>query len=268
MCANPHFTLITATNPSILTKKFHLAKDGGLVKTPGGPLITGLAKTVSIACLSDLAPLVTSLTPSQAFCYGVMGHDKARIVSQRKLTAAQSDGTLPVITRTREFFAYAQAPGIFPIDTDKTEARHPDEIRATLIELSAELAGAPMMIFASASSGIYHDENALTELVGWRCLILVSDANDTPRAGDVLFKRAWLKGKGQIYVSRSGAQLPRSVVDASVYQPERLDFVSGAYTIAPLIQLRPEPEIYNDGAPLFNTRSIQDLTGSDHQGAQ
>ena len=46
MCANPRFTLITATNPSILTKKFHLAQDGRLVKTPGGPLITGLAKQV------------------------------------------------------------------------------------------------------------------------------------------------------------------------------------------------------------------------------
>jgi len=262
MCANPRLTLITATNPSILTKKFHLTKDGGLVKTPGGPLITGLAKTVSITRLGDLAPLVASLTPSQAFCYGVMGHNKARIISQRKLTTVRSDG-IPVIARTREFFTYAQAPGIFPIDTDKTEARHPDEIRAALVELSAELADAPMMIFASASSGIYHGENVLTELVGWRCLILVSDASDIARAGDVLFKRAWLKGKGWIYVSRSGAQLPRSIVDASVYQPERLDFVSGAYTIPPLIQQRPEPAMYNDGASLFDTRHIQDLTASE-----
>ena len=37
-------TKITATKPGTLTKSYHLDTDGALVKTPGGPLVDGMAE--------------------------------------------------------------------------------------------------------------------------------------------------------------------------------------------------------------------------------
>jgi hypothetical protein len=147
-----------------------------------------------------------------------------------------------------------------PIDTDGTEAQSADEIRQIMVDLCADLAAAPMMIFCSASSGIYHGDKCLKGLTGWRCLILVADASDAPRTGDALFKLAWLKGKGEMFVSRSGAQLPRGPVDLAVYQPERLDFVGGAACKGSLKQRRPAPALYNRTAAPFDTRKIKSLT--------
>jgi hypothetical protein len=61
-----------------------------------------------------------------------------------------------------------------------------------------------------------------------------------PELADVLFKRMWLGGHGYIVISRAGSMLVRSIFDASVFSPERLDFVAGANCVD-CEQRRPQP---------------------------
>src|SRR5690606_19181711 len=56
----------------------------------------------------------------------------------------------------------------------------------------------------------------------------VEDASLIPDYGKVLFDRLTLAGYSRVDVSKTGSLLERSVVNASVWQPERLDFVGGA----------------------------------------
>lgn len=56
-------------------------------------------------------------------------------------------------------------------------------------------------------------------------------ASRLPELADLLFKRLWLAGHGNIFITRAGSMLPRTIFDASVFSPERLDFVGGANCI-------------------------------------
>ena len=71
----------------------------------------------------------------------------------------------------------------------------------------------------------------------------VADARDIPRIGRVLVGRLWLSGQGIMRVSASGQFLPRTLVDATVWQANRLDFASGASTGPGLEQRRGLPLI-------------------------
>ena len=60
----------------------------------------------------------------------------------------------------------------------------------------------------------------------------------------------------------------RSLLDASVWQPERFDFAAGAHIAdhEPIEQRRPVPQVFNPSAQPFNSASIPDL--SDDEKAQ
>ena len=94
--------------------------------------------------------------------------------------------------------------------------------------------------------------------------MLVQDAADIPRAGQVLVDRLWLAGYGHIEISRSGAMLERTLVDASVWQQSRLDFAGGAACGAGLDQRRGDPFLINAEALPTDTRdALYDLTAEE-----
>jgi hypothetical protein len=261
--ANPaaggiQFTRITAHRPKTLTKAYHLDPDGTLIKTPGGPLVDGMAERLSIAGLDELLPIIKDMGTNQSLTYGVSEHEKARVVTLGDLSRANAvkGWKIPAIARSRKFLSWPTGPGIMLLDFDGFNANHSDEIFQILVEIHQGLAAAPILIMPSASSGIYHGETCLRDLVGWRALVLVADASDIPRTGETLFKLSWLKGKGFIHISESGAQLVRGPLDGCVWTPERLDFVSGALCKAPLEQRRPEPVLYNQTEAPIDTESF------------
>ncbi|MGZ8935212.1 MAG: hypothetical protein ACXW04_09945 [Methylobacter sp.] len=139
----------------------------------------------------------------------------------------------------------------------------PEELRFILCEVMPELNDAPMVLGHSASSHIYHKETGKTfkGAGGIRIYIVVADGRDIPRFGDVLFTLLWLDGHGRYDISKSGTLLSRSLLDASVWQPERLDFAAGAFIEAgqSIEQRRPAPLIVNPDAEPFNTSLIPDL---------
>ena len=89
--------------------------------------------------------------------------------------------------------------------------------------------------------------------------LLVQNAQDIHRAGEVLFKRLWLAGHGFYMISRVGTALERTIIDGSVWQTNRLDFAACSQCTPPLEQRRNAPGAH-DGAHLDTATALLDLT--------
>lgn len=256
-------TRFTVLKPARLSKRFTLAGDT-LVKESGGNLQDGIAERLTVSDLAGFAALLPMLTPKQALGYGINGHDRARVIPQ---DAQASGGDLPIINRTRDHFAWPQGPGLMMLDYDPAPDAPPldmDAVRAALAVACPALADAPAVWRPSSSSCIYHGDMLLRGISGQRLYIPVTDAADIPRAGAVLFDRLWLAGFGRYELSKSGVCLARSVIDASVFQPERLDFAGGAAVGRGLEQRLPDPILLNATAPYLDTRAaLPDLDASE-----
>lgn len=258
-------TLFTAYNPTRLSKHFEL-KNGELIKESGGMLYEGEAERLTLLSITDFAELLTGLGPNRALTYGVNGHDFARVVTKGNVQAAEKDSPLPVIARDREHMTWPEGPGIFLGDYDTPdvgESLSPDALLSLLYTVCPDMASAPHLHRPSASSCIVNMDTVeeLRGICGQRVYVHVEDASDLPRAGQNLFDRLWLAGKGRIQISASGGMLLRAPIDASVFQPERLDFAGGAECVAPLRQQLPAPKVFNPDAAALDTRAaLPDLT--------
>jgi hypothetical protein len=72
------FTVFQAEQPPRLSKGFSLDPQGQLCRQPGGMLTHGMAYTVQVQNLGELAAVLTQLTPAQATAYGISQHKQAR----------------------------------------------------------------------------------------------------------------------------------------------------------------------------------------------
>ncbi|MFV8834741.1 hypothetical protein ACNSTU_07210 [Aquisalimonas sp. APHAB1-3] len=254
---------ITATNPDRLSKQFVL-QNGELIKYPAGSLVRGHYERLSVSGPRALAEVLQSLRPNQALCFGAASAETATIASRN----ATRDGD---INRTRDCFHWPSGPGWLLLDYDPPEGTEPlnvADLHTELCEACPALEQAPALMGSSGSAHIYNGDTGegLKGAGGLRDYVLVADARDIPRAGQVLFDRLWLAGFGYFTVSKSGALLPRSRVDACVWQPERLDFAAGASCVPPLEQRRPEPVVLNpDASPLDTATALPDLTATERE---
>src|SRR5205085_7233937 len=132
-----------------------------------------------------------------------------------------------------------------------------EDLRKHLYAAMPELRDAAQLWWPSASSCIYNEATSteVSGIRGQRLYVLISDARDVPKVGDLLASRLWLIGRGRCDVSTSGSLLERTLVDGAVFQPERLDFAAGARCEAPLIQRRGMPMRYGTHNPL-NSKSL------------
>lgn len=252
------------TSQDRMSKLYRLDDDGTLQKTPGGELIRGHYERHPCTRPSDLADLIQTLDTNQALAYGTAEKETAPIASRK----AAGDGD---ITRTRDHFDWNPGPGWLMLDYDPDKASEPLD-RAGLVDLIAEawpeIVDAPSVVGDSGTSHIYNVETGeqVKGRGGLRLYVLVADARDIKRAGETLHRRLWLAGHGYFAVSKSGALLNRSPVDAAVWQPERLDFAAGAACGEPLEQRRPAPEVRNDDAdPISTTATLPDLSNDERR---
>lgn len=242
-------SLFRSTRPPTISKRFRLSDEGELIKEPGGAMTRGVVERVVLDGPEDLASLLLRLGPANALAYGVCPADKADVVLKAQVKNGQ-------VARSRQYFSWPDGPGILMLDCD--------EVGRDLPALCPSVADAPAVLVSSASTHIYHEEKCLLGEGGARLLVFVADARDIPRAGEVLFRRLWLDGHGSVVLSVSGRKLLRAPIDLSVFQPERLDFVSGAAVEEPLVQRRPRPIVRNNEAALLDTRkAIPPLSDED-----
>ncbi|NCA83834.1 MAG: hypothetical protein EOM72_14060, partial [Opitutae bacterium] len=248
-------TRITARRPSILTKTFNLDGFGSLIKGSVANLTEGLAETLHVPDLNAFAALLDALPASAALVYGVAdGHPKARVVSEKHAKANPD-----AITRTRRYFGFRRAPGVLMLDHDAKPDHliEPAALIAALKVAAPCLDTAPMLWRASASSGIETaDGKALTGITGQRVYIPVADSGLIPKAGKALTDLLWASGQGWIEIGKAGQALERSIVDASVWQPERLDFAAPPQIGPGLTRNPPPSRIDGDPAALFDLKEL------------
>ncbi|MFZ4761154.1 MAG: hypothetical protein ACOYLX_23550, partial [Burkholderiaceae bacterium] len=249
-------TRIESTTPRILTKQLSLDERGKLRKKSVAAMADGRAKTVDVLDLEQFGQLLDGLSSAQAVMYGTMVERReARIVSE--LERSKHPGA---ISRTKSFFQFRRGPGVMLLDHDG----HPDgpidpDDLATMIARAAPVLGAsPMLWRASASSCIQDaDGRELQGLVGQRLYPAVLDAGLVPAAGKALVKRLWAAGHGWVVVSRSGQALMRTLVDAAVWQPERLDFAGPAVLSDGLRRVPPPARLIGpDDASFVDLRQL------------
>jgi hypothetical protein len=261
-------TKYTAHRPTRLSKKFSLI-DGKPMKENGGKLIDGIAERIEVADLSEFATVQQSLDHKQALSYGVNGHDRARVVP--RAAVATTEDALPVIARDHEHIHWPDGEGIFLGDYDPPDGASPltqPELLGLFYAHWPALRDGPHLWRPSASSCIVNSEtgDVLRGVAGQRVYAIVKDSTDLPRAGQVLVDRMWLAGHGWIMISKSGSPLLRSPVDATAFQPERLDFAGGSECDPPLVQRLPEPLVLNpDAAPIDTWVTLPDLTEAERQ---
>lgn len=254
-------TVATSTEPARLTKLWHVL-DGKPTKVHAGNMMAGQVNRLPVPTPAELVAVLEQLEANQALIFGLPAAAQSAVVSSAKLPSAEP-GT---IARTKEAFSWNAGPGWLLLDGDPAPGQEPltrEQWLALLFEVFPGMKGAPMVWGVSSSSCIHNAETGeqVTGIRGQRLYVLVADARDIPRAGQAMFERLWLAGHGYFLVSRSGSLLSRSVIDASVWQTNRLDFAAPPVCKAPLEARRPAPEALNDGAePLDTAQAIPSLS--------
>jgi hypothetical protein len=135
--------------------------------------------------------------------------------------------------------------------------RHWREIDEILCRIVPDWSSTERAWRASSSAYIYSSNGK--ELIGaggWRCYVVVDDAAAIPEAGAFIYQALWAAGYGYIVVSKSGQAVDRSLVDAAVWQPERLDFAARPILGAGLDRRAPPTEIIT-GAPLLASAALR-----------
>lgn len=249
------FTIFTSKQPPRLTKVLGLNSDGTLRKTAAASMVNGIAERHRVPGLTALAKVLEALTPSQAVAWGVSEHERVPIVPQ---DGAPEDGT--TIARDRKHFAFPKGPGVMMLDHDggNAEALTAEQVRERLLAACPALADVPMLWRPSVSAGVRApDGRALSGLTRHRFYIPVIDASMIPEAGRRLVALLWAAGHGWVEVGTAGQALVRTLVDASVWQPERLDFAAPPVLLDGLTRLDVTPIVYGDAEALFDLSLVE-----------
>ena len=257
-------TVVQADVPEILTKRISL-KEGTLKKEGGGVLVSGYASVCKVSSLSEFEKLLTSLGPDQALIYGRPEADQIALTTQEDWE--HRGKPRDVIPRTNETFSWPEGPGILMMDYDPsddgTEPLSPQKLIDAIKSAAPGMSSVEMLTWPSASSWIKNVETSewAQGQSGQRLYFMVEDARDIPRAGQVLCERLWLAGYGYMKVSSAGSLLPRTLMDAMVWQPSRLDFAAGAKCEGPLVQDRGEPTLIAGAVTRLDTaKALPDLS--------
>lgn len=256
-------SVITGHASKVFTKSWRI-EDGIPKKVKAEPVCEGTVERINASSPEQLKTTLVGLKAHQLLAFGLPTEGVSHITTKAK-AAARTFGP-ETVARSRENFEWFPGPGWMLFDYDPAPQSLPltrEEWMSALASAAPGLAEAPMVWGTSSSSCI---ENAATgEVVsgiqGQRLYVLVCSAPDIPRAGKALFGRLWLKMHGYFLVSKSGALLPRTVVDASVWQPERVDYAATAVCDHPLVCRRPDPMVFNNTAkPVDLAKVIPDLS--------
>lgn len=266
---NNHYllTIFKSTKPARLSKRFQRGPNGELEKISGGNMIEGRFRCVAVDDMTALAAEIDALSPAMAACYGVTDFDDGQIVTEKRLK--NGNFSVHTIARTTNYFRWHDGAAIMMFDYDSGDLTIPEYL-SHMYALWPALREAPHLARPSASSYIYDETTGeeLRGLTGIRLLVGVVDGRDIERAGQALYVRSWLAGYGHFVRSKAPkdgkgpAALERSrLIDKSVWQPNRFDFLGGAECGPGLVQKMPETLVLNSQSPGDSTgETIPDIT--------
>lgn len=258
--AKASLSIITSITPSTLAKTKTLSADGSITDGSKVEMTKGTALNTTVTGAKELANLLDSMADNQAVTWGIHTgkHDDTKLLSKK----LHNDAGKPAdtLTRTQDHFTWAQGGGVMMLDCDVKGVSKEQFIKA--INDIIPLDTIAHVWRPSASSYIYNDKVQLVGLSGQRLYIFVKDASDIPRAGNNLFERLWLGGHGYYGISAAGTPLVYSLIDASVWQTNRLDLVYGSTCAAPLKHIK-EPTQWHEGTAVDSASALPELTGKE-----
>jgi hypothetical protein len=220
------FSILTK-DKGILTKRYSLS-NGELVKDSSQCYLDrGTVEVVNIE-FSDLPTVLDNLTTNQAIAHGITletVNGPVPIVSRKLLPS-----TPGAVTRTLDKFFWPES-GIIMFDYDPVPGSKPLsklELIAAVRSLDPQLEKAAMVWRPSASSNIVGLDNTVyAGLKNQRIYIQYKNPSGMEEFVQHLFRSAWDKGLGYIFITAAGIPLDRCVFDMAVFSPERLDFAAG-----------------------------------------
>jgi hypothetical protein len=249
-----------------VTKHFSLDADGKLEKcSTAAQLYEGDVEVLSLTML-EFASALQTVSKNQCLSYGIPRSHKARqVLSVKRYTEAGEPEC--AMTRTAEAMQWSNGPAILMIDYDADDsALSKDELVAAIYSVVPELRNSAHVWCVSTSSCIDNENTgeSLRSICGQRIYIAVADGRDIPRAGKALFQRLWLMGHGYIKISSSGSMLVRTLADAAVWQPNRIDYCAPPACDPPLVSRKPAPELLGDANAYLDSRqAIPSLTDTE-----
>jgi len=253
------FSVISSEQPSYLTKRYRI-ENGKIVKTSGGQMTAGSVKLSAVANMIEFAALLPDLKHNQALCYGV---PKGLAVGATKTLTTEANRSTDNLSRTNKDFQWSNGAGVLFIDHDTGLDK--ETFLSIFEQILPEAKHVLKIWYPSSSSYIFNGDEQVNGLKGQRLYFAVDKAAEIPRIGKIIHQKMWLAGHGNIVVSAAGALLERSAVDATVWQPNRLDFASGALCDKPLIQRRGDPVMIGGSMQMLESDAIKNLTGLELQ---
>lgn len=250
-------SIVTSITPKTLTKKRTLVADGNIVTDTLAQMTEGKAINVSVTSVHQVADILDSLEHNQAITWGIHASTTIETILLSSKAYEQQCSPDNALTRTNKHYRWGNHGGVMMLDCDDKTLSKADFIKA--VNDVIPLDGTAYIWRPSSSSYIYNGNEQLNGLTGQRLYVFVTDANDIARAGKLLFERLWLNGHGYYDISKAGSYLERSPIDATVFQPSRLDFAAGSHCIAPLEQRPVATESY-EGQPLDTKTALPELT--------
>jgi P4 family phage/plasmid primase-like protien len=254
----PASVTIVTNAEGTLTKRASFDRHGGLCIAPAAALARGTFRTLAAPTVDTLASIVRGLTHAEALLHGIARNEASSGQLATAHAVEKATCTPEAIARTAECFVWADGPGWLMLDFDLKDlpphlanSLDPisiDRLREAVVAVGPELADMPMLALPSTSAMLYRATNfeCLRGLTGVRMYVPVHRAGEIPGLGERLHERLVLAGWGWLHVSRAGTlSQPRSLVDASVWTPERLDFIGGAKCEPGIVQQRGEPKRWN-----------------------
>lgn len=252
----PQITVFTS-NDKPLTKRFELTDAGTIKKTTLATLYAGTAQATHAPTATELDRILSSLEPLQAIATGTpKAASLVNIGTRGSLQAGR-------VSRSLEHFGFAPGPGWLLWDYD--DKTMPDDVAERVAALGGpvdalfhiwpEAKNASYVIRPSSSDGIVSPDGQATKSAGLHGFFLIDDASKSKDALNALQERAWAQGLAWITLSKSGAQLVRSIVDVAVGSPERLIFEAGPILQPPLTR-KSRSSIVQDGKPPIATPAL------------
>lgn len=211
------------------TYSYDQASDG-LIKERAGSPVDGTFYRVDNLSLYDLFENFGHLTTKEALIHGtIKDHEQVCICTKDQ----PIDGCM---TRTKDNFSYPDN-ALMLFDHDPSDRGYKissaDNFIDTLELIDPQLKSCAYCYKSSASSGIRLNGKLLNDNTGIH-VYLVIPGGQLKSYVEILFKRCILNDLGHIFISKNGRKYVRTIFDAAVHGPERIDYIASAIINKPL----------------------------------
>jgi hypothetical protein len=257
------FTYVTSAS-TILTKRYSYDEvNKQLSRSETIFPVSGTFARQNDIPLDGLFRDMSLITQHNAFIQGVAkDHEQVGICAKADI----KDGC---IARIKDNFQYPDNAFIL-FDHDSSDRGYTvsnvDEFISILESIDPQMQTCAYTSKSSASSGIRLDGEMLKSNKNFHLYMVIPGERLKPYA-EILFKRCILNDLGHIFISKNGRKYIRTIFDAAVHSPERLDFIAPAIVERPLTI--DEPEIHSrpgnsiDGSLLSSLTPEEELSYQD-----